>query len=104
MSVLKVLLAPSSQGRPSATSQLLRIELSQSNDVLVVALGASDWRTGVQNSSDDTGRKENLVSREGRENLAKNRICERAKSSKEYVLMQFWQSFVDDSFDLENLI
>ena len=78
----------SSQGRPSAASQLLRIELSQSN-VLAVAPGASDWRTGVQNSSDDTGRKENLVSREDRENFAKYRICERAKSSKEYVLTQF---------------
>ena len=68
---LEVPLAPSSQGRPSAASQLLRIELSQSNDVLAGALGASDWRTDVQNSSDDTGRDENL---EDRENFAKCRI------------------------------
>ena len=29
---------------------------------------------------------------------------ERAKSTIEFVLRQFWQSFVDDSFDLENAL
>ena len=29
-------------------------------------------------------------------------LSERAKCTREHVLRQFWQSFVDDRFDLEN--
>ena len=30
-------------------------------------------------------------------------LSERAKCAREYVLRQFWQSFVDDRFDLKNV-
>ena len=50
------------------------------------------------------GRKENPIRREDSENLAKCRIVRRAKYTREYVVRQFKQSFVDDRFDLENPI
>ena len=83
----------------------LWLELSLSNDVLALAPGAGNRRTGAQNSFDDLGSmgtKRNLFDEKTGRSGTNAELSERAKYTREYVLRQFGQPFVDDRIDLEN--
>ena len=74
------------------------------HDVLALAPGSGNRRTGVQNSSDDydcMGQRKILFDTKAGRRWPNAGLSERAKCTREYVLRQFRQSFVDDGFDLE---
>ena len=95
------------------------------SDVFAPTLASGNRRTGVENSSEQyggmgrkecldrrqensfeqyggMGRKECLDRRQDWKSVAKCRV--QAECTREYVLRLFWQSFVEDKFDLENAI
>ena len=50
------------------------------------------------------GRKKNLFEEETGRQWPNAEFSQKANCTREYVLRQFWHSFVDDRLDLENTI
>ena len=74
---------------------------------LAPAPWAGTWRTDVQNSSVDYGcraEKKILFDEKIGRIWSNATLSERAKYTREYVLRQRWQPYVDDRFDVDSVI
>ena len=92
-------------GRRRCGDPRWRLELSRSNDVLALApvIGGQAYRIHPMSTA-EWEEKRILVDEKMGRTWQNAGLSERAKFTREYVLRQFWQSFVEDTFDLEHAI